>query len=173
MTILQLSAVGRIAFIFQYEVSDDRGWLKPIRGEKSITQLRWLHPDNEPLAIWHFEYWSQLCLRAFFSKLIRTAPSYRIIRKKPLQQPHVLCIMGAVGCGKSEATKILRRDFDYHEINTGKLLAGLLKVPPVPTTPREVFQRKAWSFIQSKEGPTQFAEAIVKEMERAPHIPEF
>jgi predicted NUDIX family phosphoesterase len=165
------SGVGRrhLAFVLRYEVSGDRYWASPRRGEKSITRLRWLHPRRKPLAIWHFEYWSQLCLRAFFPRLVRAAPTYRVIRRRPFEQPHILCVLGAVGSGKSEATRILCKDFDYREINTGRLLSGIIKVPPVPQTPRDVFSRKAWAFIQSADGPRRFAQAISHAIRAAQH----
>ncbi len=164
------SIVGRrhIGLLFRYEVSDNRAWDKPERGEKAITQLRWIGNESEPVPIWQFEYWSQLCLREFFSNLVNATPAFRILRRAPLKPPHLLCVLGTVGSGKSEATKVLSRDFGYAEVNTGKLVADLLSIPPVPKTKREVFQKKAWKFIQKKKGPQMLAEAIwrkVKELD--------
>jgi predicted NUDIX family phosphoesterase len=157
------SDVGRrhFAFLLRYEVSDDSFWDDPRRGEKSITQLRWLGPGSEPRAIWHFEYWSQLCLRGFFPKLIDAAPAYRVLRRKPLHPPHLLCVIGGVGSGKSEATKVLTKTFGYREINSGRIIARLMKISPVPQTPRDVFQRKAWQFISTPNGPKRLADAIL------------
>lgn len=156
------SIVGQrhFAFVFQYEVSDDPAWDTPQRGEKSITQLRWLNPNSEIIPIWHFEYWSQLCLREYFPDLCNATPAYRIHRRRPLQRPQLLCVLGTVGSGKSEVTKILCREHGYHEVNTGRLVAKLLGIPPVPQTPREEFQKKAWHFIQSSNAPQKLAEAI-------------
>ena len=156
------SLVGQrhFALLFQYEVSDDPRWNYPERGEKSITQLRWLTPGLEPIPIWQFEYWSQLCLREFFAPLVLTSPAYLIRQKHPLKPPHVLCVLGGVGSGKSEATKILCNNFGYKEINTGQIIASILGLPPVPNTSRIVFQGKAWEFIQRSNGSDQLAKAI-------------
>lgn len=162
------SIVGQrhMAFLFNYEVSTHPSWNEPQRGEKSITDLRWLSTDLKT-HIWDFEYWSQLCLRVFYRDLIKTKSYYRLIRVKPLRAPNVICVIGAVGSGKSEATKILCNEYNYNEINTGKLVANILNIPQIPITTREEFQSKAWDFITSSDGPKTLANAIKNELERA------
>ena len=157
------SEVGErhIAILFSYEVSEDSAWNSPKRGEKAITQLHWLLPSDPPPPIWEFEYWSQLCLRSYFPNLVKAAPAYRVRRKRVFASPHLLCVLGSVGSGKSETTKILRDEFGYIELNTGRILAKILNIPPVPDTPREVFQRKAWTFINSENGPVELAKNIL------------
>lgn len=152
-----------MAFLFQYEVSSDPYWTNPARGEKSITQLRWIGAEST-IPIWQFEYWSQLCLREFFPPLVETASAYRVVRRRPLNPPHLLCVLGAVGSGKSETTRLLCSEYGYREVNTGKIMATLLGVPPVPTSTREEFQEKAWRFINKKGGPKRLAEAILDEV---------
>lgn len=157
------SAVGRrhLALVMRYEVSEDKKWTRPERGEKSITQLRWLPPDLASRALlWNFEYWSQLCLREFAPRLVRTHPAYRLIHKASLKPPHLLCVIGLVGSGKSEATRILVQDFGYREINSGTVMAELLGLPPIPQTPREEFQGRAAAFVETSGGPKQLADAI-------------
>jgi len=156
------SLVGQrhLAFIFEYEVSNDPVWDHPARGEKSITQLRWLGNELSNTPFWRFEYWSQLCLREYCPELVKATPAFHIRRKQPLCSPQVLCIVGAVGSGKSELTKLICEEFGYKEVNTGRIVASLLGIPPVPKTSREIFQGKAWGFIQSKLGPDKLAAAI-------------
>jgi predicted NUDIX family phosphoesterase/dephospho-CoA kinase len=149
-----------LAFVFRYEVSDDPNWDRPERGEKSITQLRWLDNKLTRTPFWRFEYWSQLCLREYFPKLVKASPAFNIHRKRPLSSPHILCVLGTVGSGKSELTKLLCEEFGYKEINTGRIVATLLGIPSVPETPREIFQKKAWDFIKAKRGPDKLAAAI-------------
>jgi predicted NUDIX family phosphoesterase len=148
------------AFLFQYEVCDSPAWEKPERGEKSITQLRWLKPSSPDFSLWEFEYWSQLCLREYFSSAVHGQPSYLIRRKKQLTPPHILCILGTIGSGKSEATRVLKEDFNYIEINSGQIMAEILGIPPIPKTDREIFQKAAWEFISRPDGPAQLAKAI-------------
>ena len=98
------SEVGRrhLAFVLQYEASEDSFWEKPARGEKAITQLRWISAtDPSVVWLWNFEYWSQLCLREFAPKLVRAAPAYRILHGATLQPPNLLCVVGPLGSGKT------------------------------------------------------------------------
>lgn len=159
------SDVGRrhLAFVMKYEVSSDSRWHAPERGEKAITQLRWISAkSSERVWLWNFEYWSQLCLRQFAPKLIRSGPTYRLLRKTPLKPPHILCVIGPVGSGKTLATEVLKTDFGYVEINTGQVVAKLLGIPPVPETPRGEFQEKAWDFISQPNGPKRLASEILR-----------
>lgn len=155
------SPVGRrhFAFVYAYDVSTDTGWNQPKRGEKSINQLKWVS-TAEQLSLWNFEYWSQLCLRQFARSVIRLQPDYKLVRKGAFKPPVTVCVIGEIGSGKSEATRLLRDDFGFKEVNSGVVLAGLLKIPPVPATPREEFQRRAWEFITRKDGPRRLASAL-------------
>jgi predicted NUDIX family phosphoesterase len=164
------SPVGRrhFAFILRYEVSDDPAWDHPTRGEKSVTQLRWLDLESPTFKFREFEYWSQLCLREFFRGSESTQPSYLIRRRRLLQPPHVLCIIGEVGSGKTEATRLLKREFGYRVINSGRVVAKLLKSPPVTEKTRPVFQQRALKFIQQPTGPLILAQAICQEFRPKP-----
>lgn len=159
------SDVGRrhLAFVMQYEVSSDSRWDQPERGEKAITQLRWIS-EGQPgrVWLWDFEYWSQLCLREFAPRLALARPAYRLLRKRPLRPPHILLVIGAAGSGKTLATEVLKADFGYEEINSGKVIASLIGSPPIPETPRSEFQRKAWAFISSSDGPERLAKLLLE-----------
>ena len=159
------SDVGRrhLAFVMKYEVSRDSYWENPKRGEKAITQLRWVSAsDAGHLPLWNFEYWSQLCLREFASQLVRARPAFRVVRRAPLKPPHILCVIGPVGSGKTIATEVLKRSFGYQEVNSGKALASILRIPPVPKTRRIDFQRQAWNFISKTSGPEELGREIAR-----------
>ena len=157
--------VGRrhLAFVMRYEVSPDEYWGQPDRGEKAITHLRWISAkDPHRVWLWTFEYWSQLCLRQFAPDLIRARPAYRLLHKSSLKPPHIVCIIGPVGSGKTEATAVLKSEYGYEEINTGQIVAQLLGIPPIPETPRPEFQTRAWRFISGKLGPSALANEILR-----------
>jgi predicted NUDIX family phosphoesterase/dephospho-CoA kinase len=159
------SDVGRrhLAFVMQYEASQDEKWNQPVRGEKAITQLRWISAREPGLgSLWNFEYWSQLCLREFTPSLIDIRPAYRLLRRLPLKPPHILLVLGPVGSGKTLATAVLKHEFGYEEINTGEVVAQLLGVPPVPKTPRNQFQLLAWEFIRNPAGPQRLAHRVLE-----------
>ena len=159
------SDVGRrhLAFVMKYEVSGDSYWERPQRGEKAITQLRWISAkDTGQLPLWNFEYWSQLCLREFAPQLVRARPAFRFVRRTPLKPPHILCVIGPVGSGKTIATEVLKHSFGYQEVNSGKVLASILRVPPVPKTRRMDFQMQAWNFISKTSGPEELGREIAR-----------
>jgi hypothetical protein len=52
------------------------------------------------------------------------------------------------------------------EVNSGRILARLIGVPPVPETPRVQFQESAQAFIRGELGPTLLAYALVDEAKR-------
>ena len=162
------SAVGRrhFAFVLRYEVNNESFWDRPRRGEKSITQLRWIDPTSEGISLNDFEYWSQLCFRQFFPASVRTQSSFLLRRRAPLLPPHLLCVVGTLGSGKSEATRVLTEDFGYREVNTGRVLAALLRRAPVNESDRESFQAAAWRFISKPDGPRRLAGAIWKHVQR-------
>jgi predicted NUDIX family phosphoesterase/dephospho-CoA kinase len=163
------SSTGRkhIAIVLRYEVSRSTEWDRPARGEKSITQLRWLDLSSFDHELREFEYWSQLCLAEFFKGTILTQPSFVIRRRAPFQRKHILCIIGGIGSGKSATTHILTREFGYTEVNSGRVMARLLNIPPVPGTSREDFQERAWKFISRRDGPRRFAAALFRDAEES------
>lgn len=158
------SPTGRkhIAVVLKYEASSAPDWERITRGEKSITQLRWLDLVHFQRELREFEYWSQLCLAVFFRDAIRTQPSYLIRRRTPFHRKHILCIIGGIGSGKSAATKILTREFGYAEVNSGRVVAELLGVLPIPKTRRDAFQKGAWKLIQREDGPRRLASALLR-----------
>lgn len=164
------SDVGRrhFAFLLRYKASNSSDWDTPLRAEKAITQLRWIDLSHFSQSLRDFEYWSQLVFREFFSPIVHTQASYLLRKKSQLRPPSVLCVLGGIGSGKSEATKVLTRDFGYSEINSGKVLSKLLRLPPVPTTPRNQFQERAWRFISRSGGTDKLAQAIYDELGAMP-----
>lgn len=164
------SSTGRkhLAVVLKYEVSAANDWDQPQRGEKSITQLEWLRMNSFNRELKDFEYWSQLCLAEFFEEAIKTQPSYVIRRKTPFQHPHILCIVGGIGSGKSAATKLLTQHFKYTEINSGHIVAELIQLPPVPDTNREQFQEQAWRFIKRRTGPAKLARTLLRHAKASP-----
>lgn len=163
------SAVGRrhLGVVFRYEPKSWSAWEKVTRGEASINELGWINALEQTVNLIEYEYWSQLCWRTLFPVMVRAQPSYKIIRKKPFRGKHILVVVGGMGSGKSLTTWYLSKSFGYTEINSGRVLAQLLRLPPVPQTPRSVFQEKAWAFIQHPGGPASLADAIITAAKRS------
>lgn len=155
------SAVGRrhLAVVVEYTVSDDPSWDEPERGEESITKLRWIGPETGVLNLDDFEYWSQLCFRAFAPDLVRVLPSLKVRRRAPFRPPHLLCVVGQIGSGKSEVAQALKR-LGYQSLNSGELVAQLIAQPKVKPSTRVAFQQAAHAFISAPGGPERLAEVI-------------
>ncbi|MCZ4367453.1 HTH domain-containing protein [Sulfitobacter dubius] len=160
------TSLGRkhLAVVFQYEVQENEWdkWQSVSKHEMSINELRWIDTETETINLVDFEYWSQLSWRTLSPQTIEAQPEYRIFRKKPFQKPHMLALVGGIGSGKSSATKIFVEQFGYAEVNSGRVLADLLSIPPVPHTPRDVFQGQAWDFITRDDGPDRLARALIQ-----------
>lgn len=161
------SSVGRrhLAVVVEYTVSDDPGWDQPERGEESITRLRWVGPGTGALNLDDFEYWSQLCFRAYAPELVRVLPSLKVRRRASFRPPHLLCVVGQIGSGKSEVAHALSRYHDYQSLNSGELLADLIGHPAVKPSTRTAFQEAAHMFISAPGGPERLAEAISDHVE--------
>ena len=159
------SPAGRrhFALIFRYEVSADDSGSCPERGEKAITQLRWLTPGSS-FSLNEFEYWSQLCLRAYFPEMAEGQPSARIRRVTPFKPPHAICVVGQIGSGKTEAAELFQEQFGYTVVNSGEVLAGILERAAVTEATRAEFQDAAEAFISEPDGPDILARAIADEV---------
>jgi hypothetical protein len=66
------------------------------------------------------------------------------------------------------ATELLRRDFGYSEINSGSIVAQLVGIPAVSETGRAAFQKRAWQFIQNRDGPKKLALALLNALKSDP-----
>lgn len=158
------TSLGRkhLAVVYQYEVPEDAWdkWQEVSKHELSINELRWINTETESINLVEFEYWSQLCWRALSSEMVEAQAEFRIFRKKPFQAPHILVVVGGIGSGKSSATDVLEEKFAYSKVNSGRVLAELMGIPPVSTTPRKEFQETAWDFINQEGGPEKLASAL-------------
>jgi predicted NUDIX family phosphoesterase/dephospho-CoA kinase len=155
-----------LAIVLRYWTPESAGWDRPLRGEASVSQLRWIDLRRPKLNLTDFEYWSQLCLRKFYAPAVTARPIYRIVHRKPFQHDHILCVIGTIGSGKSIAAQCFQNEAGYTEVNSGRILARIMGIPPVPETPRSQFQDAAQGFISTELGPTVLAYAIIEEAKR-------
>ncbi|WP_157179869.1 HTH domain-containing protein [Rhizobium sp. CCGE 510] len=152
--------IRHMAIVLRYWVEDWSQWKSVGRGEASINRIRWLDTSNETINLSEFEYWSQLVMRSFFKSSMKMVPSYKVQRKSVFKQPHILCVVGSIGSGKSKTSDLFRERFGYQSVNSGQVLANLMDMPPIPSTPRSVFQAAAEEFITSPGGPDRLGAAL-------------
>ncbi|MGR9432757.1 HTH domain-containing protein [Rhizobium leguminosarum] len=152
--------IRHMAVVLRYWVDDWTQWKSVGRGEASINKIRWLDTLKESIHLAEFEYWSQLVLRSFFKSSMEMVPTYKIQRRSSFHGPHVLCVVGSIGSGKSATSNLLRQRFGYTAVNSGQVLARLMGIAPIPETPRDVFQAAAEEFITRPAGPTELGCAL-------------
>lgn len=146
--------VRHLAVVLRYWIDDWGRWRNVTKGEASINNIRWIDTSKDNVSLSDFEYWSQMSFRSFFRSSLRMVPTYKIRRKSPFEGPHVLCIAGSIGSGKSVTTRMFRERLGYTAINSGRMLAEILRIPPIPETERGQFQAAAESFISGDDGPS-------------------
>lgn len=152
--------VRHVAVVMRYWVDDWAQWRCVTKGEASINRLRWLDTVRETIDLSEFEYWSQIVIRYFFQSSMKMVPSYKIQRRSVFQQPHILCVVGSIGSGKSVTSRVFQEQCGYVAINSGQVLASLMGVRPIPDTARDEFQTMAERFISQPEGPSKLGRAL-------------
>lgn len=163
------NGLRHFAFVLEYRLRSSDLEQRPVGKEKSINRVRWLTVSSARRASVHrFEYWSQLCLREYAPDLADATPSFQVRRRLPLKTAKAVCLVGQIGSGKTEAAAGLRSELKLAEINSGRVLASLLGVPPVPETPREEFQALANDFIRRESGPFELGGAIAAAASSSP-----
>jgi predicted NUDIX family phosphoesterase/dephospho-CoA kinase len=159
--------IRHFAVVLRYWVDDWQLWRKVSRGEASINKLRWLDTVDDEINLSEFEYWSQLVVRRFFPSTMTMVPSFKIQRRKPFEGAHILCVVGPIGSGKSATSRFFAEQCGYDEINSGRVLARLLEMPPIPETDRLTFQAAAENFIAKPDGPSALGSALAGEVENS------
>lgn len=155
--------VRHVAVVLRYWAPTFSEWERPQRGEASVSQLQWIKTTDFAVDLLEFEYWSQLVLRTFYPASTRSRPSFKIVRPSAFKSLYLLCVAGSIGSGKTSTTNRLCTRAGYQQVNTGKVVAKLLGIAPVPETPRDAFQAKALELISRPNGPYFLAEAILDE----------
>jgi predicted NUDIX family phosphoesterase/dephospho-CoA kinase len=156
--------IRHVGAVLRYWAPEVPEWKNPQRGEASLSQLRWIRTAQREIDLLEFEYWSQLVLRTFYPAVVTSKPSFKVLRPATFREPHLLCVTGSVGSGKSITTQRLCDRAGYKQVNTGQVVARLIGIPPVPHTPREEFQAAAYDFISQPDAPRRLAAAILDEV---------
>jgi predicted NUDIX family phosphoesterase/dephospho-CoA kinase len=149
------------AFLFEYMTSFHDLWSKPRGREKSVNRVRWLTTATVMKeSLHHFELWSQMCIGRFSPELVNASPTVKVRRPSALRRAGVVCFVGQMGSGKTEAVNYMVEECGLSAINSGRVVAELLGLPSVPATPRAIFQLHAQAFISRPDGPRRLAQAI-------------
>lgn len=136
-----------------------------LKREQSINQLKFVPIDRLNDEFEKYEYWSKLCIKAFYGEIANVQPRIRCIRNFRLHRhKQNIAFVGSIGSGKTEACKLLGQEFDYSVLPTGHLVAELTGCPQVPQIRRKEFCEHAYKLISSHTGPEILANAIYKKL---------
>jgi predicted NUDIX family phosphoesterase/dephospho-CoA kinase len=136
--------------------------VKKLKGEKSINQLSFIPINELGNDFEKYEYWSKLCIKTFFKDYVSIDCKIHRVKNYSLSRhPKVIVFVGSIGSGKTEASRILEKDFGYTFISSGKILQELMGSPSLAKIGRHQFQNLAYSFISNQNGPTTLANKIL------------
>ena len=139
---------------------------KKLKGEKSINQLTFLPINDLGNDFEKYEYWSKLCIKEYYKSFIKLDCKIHRVKNYSLSKhPKVIVIVGSIGSGKTEASKILENNFYYKFISSGKVLQEIMNLPPLKKIGRSKFQEAAMNFISSEAGPSILANKILGKMD--------
>jgi len=126
---------------------------KKLKGEKSINQLTFVPINELGNDFEKYEYWSKLCIKSFYREYVDfNCKIHRVKNYSLAKHPKVIVIVGAIGSGKTEASKILEKDFRYNFISSGQILQTLMNVQPIDKLGRKKFQDLAQQFVHKEGG---------------------
>jgi predicted NUDIX family phosphoesterase/dephospho-CoA kinase len=134
---------------------------KDLKRERSVNQLRFVPIAELGKEFERYEYWSKLCIKAYFRKQAVIRPKICRVKNYSLRKKSQnIAIAGRIGSGKTEAATLLEERFDYSLISTGKVIQDLIHCASIASIGRKAFQDVAFSFIRSSDGPRRLADAI-------------
>lgn len=156
------SEVGRrhLAVVYRLWIED---WdlAKSIKkGESSLKSLNWIDLTRDKVDVTEYEYWSQLCLRRYYSSNIVSEPVVRHLSLRQFQQARIFVVAGRIGSGKTEISRYIGQRLNVPVISSGKVLQTLMHAPDIEEIGRNEFQRRAESFIREPLGPDQLGQAL-------------
>jgi predicted NUDIX family phosphoesterase len=117
----------------------------------------------------YYEYWSQLCIQAFWGQKLKIECQILPVANFELHhQSEIILIVGFIGSGKSAACKLLEDEFGYVNVRCSKIMAEIIGCGPMEVSGRRKLQDKGFKFIHSDDGHNKLAEGIIQFMSANP-----
>lgn len=153
------------AFVLEAELPNDFE-IEEFNTELSINELRFLSKKDLRSNYHKLEFWSQILAKKLNSKADNIIEI--VDRKKKIGSP--IAIVGGIGTGKSEISRILSRDTGYTYISTREIVAELTGQSDFNNRDRKNFQDKSYEFITTDEGTTLLANKIYEEVQKVDNM---
>jgi predicted NUDIX family phosphoesterase/dephospho-CoA kinase len=163
------SFVGKLHFAFVHLLDLDDARLpqsaSKLKREKSINKLKWVPITELGNEFEHYEYWSKLCIQQFYSAAVRIKCKIRPVHNFKLSKhSSIIAVVGTIGSGKTEVSRMLESNFGYECIATGKLVEEIVGIS-VKDAGRITVQNLAQKFIESRSGPAELAGAVAQRIQ--------
>lgn len=140
---------------------------RELKREKSINQLNFIPIADLGDEFERYEYWSKLCIKAFFGKAVKITCRVHEMRSFRLRRHrNNIAVVGRIGSGKTEACKLLQKRFGYQLVSSGHVMEELLGVP-LHAIGRRPFQERALSYVTAPGGAEKFASAIYERVRKS------
>ncbi|WKZ47934.1 MAG: NUDIX domain-containing protein [Anaerolineales bacterium] len=117
----------------------------------------------------YYEYWSQLCIQAFWGRKLRI--ENQIVRVQNFELKHqssIILIVGFIGSGKSVACKLLEKEFGYVHVRCSKIMADIIGYESIESLERRSLQEAGYKLVHSENGHDRLAQGIIEFMSRNP-----
>ena len=141
--------------------------------ERAVRELQWIAIPDLHRDFRRYEYWSKLCIQAFFAQhqeitchIVPKASGGDSFSLK--NQADYVLIVGFIGSGKTTACTLLARHFGHNLIRGSEVLKVLLGYESDEDVPRKVLQEKGLAFINEPDGHDKLAHGILEHMAAHP-----
>jgi predicted NUDIX family phosphoesterase/dephospho-CoA kinase len=155
--------LGRCHFAFIHML--ELPILKFEKGEKSVNALQFIDIPDLADEFGGYEYWSKLCIQTYFGERLRFDCHVHVKTGFSLREnADYVLIVGYIGSGKTEACRLLEREFGYIQIPCSRILQDILGCESSTIIDRRKLQNLGFQFINQEGAHDRFAEAILDYM---------
>lgn len=137
--------------------------------EKQVVKPHFIPVEKLADDFKEYEYWSQLCIQAFWSKKLKLG--CQIIPKQNFRLKHqseIILIVGFSSSGKSEACKLLEQEFGYINVRCSKIMSDIIGFKSTENIDRRKLQVAGYNLVHSENGHDILAQGIVNFMSENP-----
>lgn len=131
--------------------------------EKQVVKPHFISIEKLADDFKHYEYWSQLCIQAFWSNKLRVG--CQIISNQNFElkyQSEIILITGFSGSGKTVACKLLEKEFGYINVPCSKIMVDVIGRKSLGVIERRKLQDAGFALVHSENGHDKLAQGITK-----------
>jgi len=135
------------------------------KSERWINDLKLVRIADLGSDFERYEYWSQLCIQAFFGQESGLNCRIETIDDLALRSNRdIILVTGYIGSGKTEACTLLEQEFGYRMIRCSRIMQRVIGCGSIEEIGRGRLQDIGHKFICEQNGHERLARAIVEYM---------